>query len=114
MRHVYSLLVVVLGWVLFACADVTAAGNMYKAMFGIGVPLADNAAIFTLVGSILLLILCTIGATTLPQRAANKLKSTMGESKFSYLGYTVLALVLLASVAFLVADSYNPFLYFRF
>ena len=113
-RHVYSLLVVVLGWVLFACADVTAAGNMYKAMFGIGVPLADNAAIFTLVGSILLLILCTIGATTLPQRAANKLKSTMGESKFSYLGYTVLALVLLASVAFLVADSYNPFLYFRF
>jgi alginate O-acetyltransferase complex protein AlgI len=62
----------------------------------------------------LLLILCTIGATTLPQRAANKLKSTMGESKFSYLSYTVLALVLLASVAFLVADSYNPFLYFRF
>ena len=113
-RHVYALVVVVLGWVLFACADVAAAGNLYKAMFGIGVAFADKTALFTLVSSVLLLIICAVGATEFPQKAAARLEQAWGEKKFSYLRYGVIALVLLLSLAFLVADSYNPFLYFRF
>lgn len=114
LRHGYALLIVLLGWVLFACADVTAAGNMYKAMFGIGAPLTDQTAIFTLVSSLLLLAICIIGCTRLPKTVAEWLESKVGATAFSVITYVVIGLVLVASVAFLVSDSYNPFLYFRF
>ena len=114
LRHGYALLVVLLGWVLFACTDVTAAGNMYKAMFGIGVPLADQTAIFTLISSLLLLAICIIGCTQLPKAIAGWLERKVGATAFSVITYVVIGLVLVASVAFLVSDSYNPFLYFRF
>ena len=82
--------------------------------FGIGAPLADSAALYYLGGSAIMLIVCAVGATRLPKMLARKLQSKLPEPVFRYLGYGVLLLVLLVSMAFLVADSYNPFLYFRF
>ena len=114
LRHAYALLVVLLGWVLFACEDVAAADSMYQAMFGIGVPLADKTALFYLAGSVVLLALCAVGSTELPKRLAAKLESKLPEPAFRCISYGVILLILLASMAFLVADSYNPFLYFRF
>ena len=113
-RHVYALVVVLLGWVLFACEDIGAAGRMYGAMFGIGVPLADEKALFYLGGSVVMLIICTVAATRLPKCLAQKLESKLPVTAFQYIRYGVILAVLLVSLAFLVADSYNPFLYFRF
>lgn len=113
-RHSYALIVVLLGWVLFACEDITAAGAMYQTMFGIGAPLADSAALYYLGGSVVMLVICVIGATELPKLLAQKLQSKLPEPVFRYLSYAVLIAVLVISMAFLVADSYNPFLYFRF
>ena len=113
-RHVYALVVVLLGWVLFACEDIGAAGRMYGAMFGIGVPLADEKALFYLGGSVVMLIICAVAATRLPKCLAQKLESKLPVTAFQYIRYGVILAVLLVSMAFLVADSYNPFLYFRF
>ena len=114
LRHSYSLLIILLGWVLFACPDVASAGNMYKAMFNFGGALADSTALFALSGSAFLLILCAIGATELPKLTAGWIEKKVGVNAFTWITYGVILLVLLASMAFLVADSYNPFLYFRF
>jgi alginate O-acetyltransferase complex protein AlgI len=100
--------------VLFACEDIGAAGRMYGAMFGIGVPLADEKALFYLGGSVVMLIICTVAATRLPKCLAQKLESKLPATAFQYIRYGVILAVLLVSMAFLVADSYNPFLYFRF
>ena len=113
-RHVYALVVVLLGWVLFACEDIGAAGRMYGAMFGIGVPLADSKSLFYLGSSVVMLIICTVAATRLPKCLAQKLESKLPATAFQYIRYGVILAVLLVSMAFLVADSYNPFLYFRF
>jgi alginate O-acetyltransferase complex protein AlgI len=113
-RHLYALVVVLFGWVLFACEDVTAAGTMYGAMFGAGGALADAQALFYLAGSAALLLICVFGATCAPKKAAAWLEAKMGQTLFRYVKYSVILLVLFASMAFLVADSYNPFLYFRF
>lgn len=114
LRHGYALLVILLGWVLFACQDVSAAGRMYGAMLGIGVPLADSAAVFSLTGSALLLVICFLGATELPKKMASRLEARLPGTVFRCVSYGAQLLVLLACIAFLVADSYNPFLYFRF
>ncbi len=112
--HGYAQIVVLLGWVLFACEDVAAAGKMYGAMFGAGGVLADQAALFYLGGSAMLLVLCAVGATRLPRLAAARLEAAVGPRAFRYVTYLAVALVLAASIVFLTADSYNPFLYFRF
>ena len=114
LRHGYALLVVVFGWVLFACADVTAAGKMYGAMFGAGGQIADASALFYLTGSAVLLLICAIGATKLPKNAAAFVEAKLGQRGFRCVSYAVIVALLLVSMAFLVADSYNPFLYFRF
>ena len=113
-RHLYALIVVLFGWVLFACEDVTAAGNMYGAMFGAGGVFADAQALFYLGGSVALLLICAVGATQAPKKAAVWLEAKLGQTAFRYVSYGIVLLVLFASMAFLVADSYNPFLYFRF
>ncbi len=114
LRHGYALLVVLLGWVLFACEDVAAAGSMYGAMFGAGSGLADASALYYLGNNAVLLLICTVGATQLPKALAARLETKLGQTAFRCVSYTVVALVLLVSVIFLTADSYNPFLYFRF
>ena len=114
LSHIYALVVVLLGWVLFACEDIGAAGRMYGAMFGLGSGLADSKALFYLSGSVVMLVICAVAATRLPKSLAQKLEGKLPENVFRYIRYGVILAVLLVSMAFLVADSYNPFLYFRF
>lgn len=113
-KHVYTILIVILGWVMFACDDIQTAGLFYKAMFGIGVPVVDSTAIYYLMSNIVLLVILCIGATELPKRIVMAITNRMDASHKEWLTNCVAYLILLLAIAFLVADSYNPFLYFRF
>ena len=84
------------------------------AVFGFGTGLADSQSLFYLGGSVVMLAICAIAATRLPKSLAQKLEGKLPENVFRYIRYGVILAVLLVSMAFLVADSYNPFLYFRF
>ena len=53
-------------------------------------------------------ILAAIGSTSLPARIGNKLPGKRWLATLWMLGCLILSLV------FLVSDTYNPFLYFRF
>ena len=61
-----------------------------------------------------LLVLAAVGSTTLPVRVFNAVESRLGDKAAVALRSVGVAVLLLLSVAFLVGDSYNPFLYFRF
>ncbi len=113
-QHFYTLLLVVLGWVIFACRDVGHALTMYRAMFGIGVPLGNGTTAFYFLQNLLLLVILVLGATQLPRQAAKRLCSSMGSTGTEVCTRICMILILLGSVTCLVADSYNPFLYFRF
>ena len=114
LRRLYTILVVVWGWVLFACGDIGAAGSFYKAMLGIGVPLVDGTALFQFSNYALLLPILLVGATDLPRRCVHRLRHHIHPAKFEKLTYGVCILTAWVCIVFLVADSYNPFLYFRF
>ena len=114
LRRLYTLLIVVVGWVMFACTDLTSAGNFYKAMFGFGVPLLDKNAIFLLSGNAFLLLALFVGATALPKRALAGIRKHLQPAHFEVCIYVCCILLLWLCIAFLVADTYNPFLYFRF
>ena len=110
--HLYTCFCFVMGWVLFAITDFAQLGGYVSAMFT--ARFADGATWYLLRSNAVLLVLALIGSTTLPVRVWNRLSGRVSDRAAVVLRTAGVTAVLLLSVAFLVGDSYNPFLYFRF
>ena len=112
-RHAYALLLIVIGWVIFASDDVSVMLPYLGSMFGANGALG-GMDVYTLLTRAALMVICCVASTELPRRLFVTAAGKMNE-KAAFTVKSVLTLVLLAlSVVFLIGDSYNPFLYFRF
>ena len=112
-QHLYSLLLIVFGWVIFALTDFGAIGNYFAALFGAHGG-ADSETLYLLTTNLILLIIAGFASTRLPARLAERLVQRMHPAGQTAVKCVFYAGVLLMCIAFLVGDSYNPFLYFRF
>ena len=74
----------------------------------------DGTAAYLLRSFWLVLVLAVIGCTSLPKRLWSRWEGGLSAAASDGLRTVWVVLVLLVSMAFLVGDSYNPFLYFRF
>ena len=109
-RGVMTFMIVMIGWVLFYYTDFVALTEHIRALFGIGVPLIDEMTltvirkytIYPVLAWILSLPLVPWIADRLPKALLNILRPVLTIAVFVY------------SVTFLIGDSYNPFIYFRF
>lgn len=113
LRHVYSLLLIVVGWVIFACDDVSMLLPYLGSMFGANGALGGQD-MYWLTTKAILLMVCAIASTQLPEKLFEKATGAMNEKTAFILKAVPTAAVLILSMAFLISDSYNPFLYFRF
>ena len=111
--HIYTLIVVLFGWVLFALEDMSLVWAYMRALLGIGVPLANGSALYYLTTLAPLLVCGVIGSTPLPHKLYGKLTEKDGIPA-AVLAGILLVIGFLSSTAYLVAGTYNPFLYFRF
>ena len=121
--HIYSMFLVVIGWTIFAQTDIRQLGGYLKTMFGIGhVAVADSDFLYFL-GSNAVLLVALIAASIDYRVWMRRLKlgkdATVYDAIATSKGWTIakpvlMVVFLLVSFAFLVGDSYNPFLYFRF
>ena len=112
-RHAYALLLIVIGWVIFASDDVSVMLPYLGSMFGANGALG-GMDVYTLLTRAALMVICCVASTELPKRLFVTAAGKMNE-KAAFTVKSVLTLTLLAlSVIFLIGDSYNPFLYFRF
>lgn len=115
-RHVYAMVLVLIGWVFFFSPSLGYAFEYLGMMFGIGASgFIDGQAVFLLLTHWLLYLLAFIGCTALGMRIINRIigafvhvRVRMAAAVIVYIGMFFL------SVAFLVTDTFNPFLYFRF
>ena len=114
--HIYTMLFVMLGFVLFDSASIADAFMSFKSLFGLaGIPAANTASLYYLKSNLVLLIIAALGATPLPKRIYEKIGGTAGGSRV----LTVLTpIATVASIAvctaYLIDGSFNPFVYFRF
>ena len=114
LRVLYTMLIVMIGWVFFFCSDLGSAATYLGTLFHMnGGPLFDNAGIYYLYTGLILLAAAALACTpffyNIWMRAANTVK------KRQIFLYSALHTVLFfLSVAYLINDTYNPFLYFRF
>ncbi len=112
--HVYLLLAVVFGFVLFDAATLSGAWDCIRGMLGLGgLPIASAEGVYLLKSNALLLILAALEATPLPKHIAKVLEARCPKAA-ALLHPAALCALLLICTAYLVDGSYNPFLYFRF
>ena len=116
LNHVYVLLFVTLGFVLFDASGVQDAAQSVRAMFGGGgLPLVSAESLYELRSCAVLLLLAAAGATPLPKNLYAALQhGSTGKSILAVLEPVGLTALLAVCTAFLVDGSFNPFLYFRF
>ena len=108
-KRLYTLLVVFVGWGIFAMEDLGVCGRYLAVCFGNG-PLWSAPDGYRLRSWALILLLLALGSTTL----AVDLWKKIPERGRKLLTPVLMALGLALSTAYLVDGSYNPFLYFRF
>ena len=113
-KHVYTMLLVIIGWVFFASPDLSYAIQYIKVMFGFGHNvLIDSAGIYYLYTNAIMFIILAICSTPIVKNTLDKMVT---KSKTGYFNVPLIAymLILLLATAYLVNETYNPFLYFRF
>lgn len=115
--HIYSLFLVLISWVIFACEDFNLMLAYLGTMFGLGASsFADSQLMYLLLNNAVLLIILAIGSTQLPKLLAGRLMNKLENHSAVYaivLNIAIIAIFIM-SVAYIVDASYNPFLYFRF
>ena len=108
--HIYLLLSVLLGFVLFQGGSLEQSWGDFRAMLGAGsIPTVSWESLYALRNHGVLLILGALGATPLPGRLYQRWSKGL-----QWIEPLLLALLLLLCTAYLVDGSFNPFLYFRF
>ena len=115
LQHIYTMFFVILGWAIFANDDVAVLGTYLKCMFGAN-GFANTTTAYYLLTYGALFVILIIGSTTLPKLVATKIKNQLAKKKTAVWIMELLVIIFMIgfSFVFLVGDSYNPFLYFRF
>ncbi len=112
-RHLYAILLVILGWVLFRCESLTALGAYLTAMFtpGQGIP---GQSIYLLKQYGFFLLAGLLASLPVKVWAEDALRRRNQEALLCW-GPAVLGLVLLGlSFLQLISSTFNPFIYYRF
>ena len=116
LQRLYFIFLILMGWLLFAFEDLSAGILYAKIMFGMTENGFYNQQFFyDLYTNIILLSICTVASTPILK---NFYKKLVGNSHYSIfmkvLFFVYLSLIMVISTAYLVDNSFNPFLYFRF
>ena len=120
LAHLYLLIIVFFGWILFKFENLSDVWCVLKGMFGAnGNKFSDFETLTTIKSYIIILLVSALACTPAARNIsinlkAFSLKSTGALTAFAILQIAIPAVLLLFSVAALVGNSYNPFLYFRF
>jgi len=108
-RHLYTMVIVLLGWALFAVEDMGRLGGYFGSLFGAN-GLYSPVDGYRLRAYLPTLVILAAGATPLLKKCWDRL----GEKARSVLLPVLVLSALILCTASLVDAGYNPFLYFRF
>ena len=122
LRRVGTMLLVILGWNIFYFTDLTQLLQHFGLLFGLlGTGFSNAQTGIQLVNNLPLLLVCAIGATSVPQNLGNLFGGVCvqggkrsGQIVYACVTFVFDAALLALSTIALVGSTYNAFLYFRF
>ncbi len=110
LRHIGTLIVVMIGWVFFSSENMTQATEFIGALIGFGGSFVDSQAMYLLKENFF-----PIFAMSLSAVGVFELISTREETRvYKTLKSIAYMMIFVLCIAYLVSETYNPFLYFRF
>ena len=112
LKHIYTLFVVCIGWVLFRADDITMAGAQLRQMF---LPSGNgywNVTEFVDPITFAIFIISLIGALGLWRKITEKCAKFTAAAEIC--SGTAAIVILFLSIVMLANASHNPFIYFRF
>lgn len=110
-RHIYTLVIVMTGWVIFQLDSLAEVGVYVSAMFGFGKAGGSVSADIYYLSTYALTFIVAIFACT---PAGKSIFAKLPERVRAVAAPVLIVLVLVVSTAYMVDATYNPFLYFRF
>ena len=111
LRHIYTMLFVILGWVLFRSDSLSEAVVYLGNMFGSTRCLVDNYASYTLTENWIYFLAGIIGSIPVLRKIDSRLEKKPIGICITTAGWLV---VFLITIAYMVKGTYNPFIYFNF
>jgi len=114
-RHIYSLLIIIISFLIFNATSLSEITISLKNMFLINkLPFYNKEVIYYAKSYLILLIIACISSTPLLKVIINKIKNTKYKLLIDIIEPIIYLLLLVLSTGFLIDESFNPFLYFRF
>ena len=112
-RHIYAIICVLIGWVLFSFENMSDGLSYLKVMLGQNT-FCTGDAIYQLLSYLPLIVICLIGATPLSADLWKKISHRLKACLQGVTEIVWICSVFFLCTAYLISGSYNPFLYFRF
>ena len=112
--HLYSILLILVSWVIFAFEDLAKIGNYLATMFHTNNSLlVNNETLYYTKNYFMIIFIGIILATPIIKKVFEKMENK--KNIFTNILTSIIYLsIFLLSTANLVSDTFNPFLYFRF
>ncbi len=112
-QHLYTMLLVTLGFLIFSYTDLGAGWACFCALFGVGAAGFTSATVtYQLLRMLPLILLAAVGATPLPKRLWEWLRAK--SERTAILVPILSAAALLLCTAYLVDSTFSPFAYTQF
>ena len=112
--HIYTLLVILIGWVFFMSPNITTAFSTLGKMISIGTTtFANNQAKFMLKSYFILFVLAILLSTKVYDRIQIFVYNQY-KMKAVYTTWTIYMILIIVCIAFIVGGTYHSFLYFAF
>jgi len=115
LKYIYTSLIVIISFLIFNSSSINIIINELKNMFLINkIPLIGKETIYYLKNYLVLFIIAIIGSTPLVSNIIKKLQNTKVKLLINILEPIIYISLLVICTSFLIDESFNPFLYFRF
>ena len=108
-KHIYTIVLVFIGWMIFAFDDSKYLFGFIKVLTSN--KFVDSAFLYYFKNYFLILVIATLFSLPVYPKVKEKMNNTIFTSLLSISIYVILFIV---TLSYLVSDTYNPFLYFRF
>ncbi|MBR3836324.1 MAG: MBOAT family protein [Clostridia bacterium] len=111
--HIYTMLFVIIGWVVFRAESIAQAADYLKTMFFLsGAELFDEKTVFFLDNYKFYLGAGILASLPIAKKVKEKIR--INETAYGYVSAICVLVIFVITLSFTIKGSYNPFIYFNF
>lgn len=112
-KYIITMLIVILGWVLFRADSLDQAIGYIRIMFGFNNPTSLTFEYIYFINKkfVFWMIISVLGSVPF---ISSRLKKYSGNKTFEFISTIVIALLFIVAIIFVVNSTYSPFIYFQF